>query len=1254
MTHAHPHPRRRLRAVACLLALSTVVAASQVLGEHTGAAAPTPEPDQRQAAAPPLTRDTFADPPNEVRPKYRWWQPLAFTDDRQLTAELEQLRQVGAGGAEVSLQRSNGPGHYEAEHLSTYGWGTPLWADKVETMLSAANANGLSLDLSIGPRWPATVPTVSDVNDPRAAQKLVFSHEFHPGGTTRSGPLPTNYDTAPPRGARMTLVAALVAKCEDPGCASQPSRRLLDRSSVVDVTARVDAGGELSLDLPGDADSTYALIAFYQTPNGHTLSGYTATVDNYSLDTLSEAGARASTDFYDDAILTPAVRSLLDEMGTAELFEDSLELGGQKWRTGFVDEWTTRRGYSPIDVLPALAGAGAQGGLPGRFPGEPFFDFAGGMGDRVRHDYRQTLSDLYIDNRLDVLRDWAHERDLKTRVQPYGEAIDSSEAAGHVDVPEGESLAFGRNDSAHSNVQNYKVVASGAHLSGAPVVSDECCAFRGHVWGATVGEATDRSNLQAVYRGYAGGVNQIVWHGFPYLSRGLAGHGEQTLWPGMSYGGNDSYSAAFGAKGDPSWADYRQVNDHLARMQLVLRQGKPAFDLAVYRHDLGLGLTGLTADTLIPSSSALAAAGYTYEYVSPAQLRDDDARVRDGVLFPDASAYHALLLNDQTTMPLDTAHSILRFVRRGLPVVILGDLPTTTPGYRPDQDVRLRAVIAELVRQPGVTRVDDESEVPGALERAGVAAAAAHATPSDAILDVRRRADGVDYYYLFNQHSTATSQTVTLAGQGTPYRLDTWTGEITPIADYREGPGTVTVPVRLAGHDAEVVAVTPRQDATFGGAAPRNQGPEASAAYSGPAPEPLRLTDWSLSVDSWTPGPSGLPGDTAHMAIGPVEVAATADGALPAWSELGPDLADVSGIGTYSAEFRLDAGWDGVTGARLDLGTVVDTVRVSVNGRELPPVDQMDLRHIDIGDRLRPGVNTITVRVASTLLNAVRIAPGVDTGDRDRMRYGLLGPVTIEPYAATAPVLTLEAQQRSLPVADGGYNEAELLVTNASDRPVSATLTATGADGIAATAAAATSIPAGGSVTVPVAVRNTGLASGTSTLAVTARAGNGLEATENLTLTHSANLALNAQLTRFPRILPETTTAQDRFPEHLAVDGSTASYYASWGKTAGLGPTEANPSTFGLDFGAPVTFSSVTVAGRADGATHLGPRDYTIDVSDDGVSWRTVAVPDHPAAGGTTSFAPVTARYLRLRITDTWDPIRPARNVQISELTVAR
>ena len=42
------------------------------------------------------------------------------------------------------------------------------------------------------------------------------------------------------------------------------------------------------------------------------------------------------------------------------------------------------------------------------------------------------------------------------------------------------------------------------------------------------------------------------------------------------------------------------------------------------------GTTGSGSNKLIPSSSALAAAGYTYEYLSPAQLRRKDASYRDG------------------------------------------------------------------------------------------------------------------------------------------------------------------------------------------------------------------------------------------------------------------------------------------------------------------------------------------------------------------------------------------------------------------------------------------------------------------------------------------------------------------------------------------------------------------------------------------------------------------------------------------------
>ncbi|MEU8122318.1 glycosyl hydrolase [Spirillospora sp. NPDC049024] len=1234
--------KTRLLAVpaAALLALTGLAAA--------GAAetAPPSGPD-----VPALTRGTFADPPASVRPKYRWWQPLAHTDDAELAAELEQIRKAGGGGAEVAPFSVEGAGNNSPEFLKTYGWGTPLWARKTRTMLAAAQEKGLGLDFTIGPRWPATVPTVNDVNDPSAQQQVVFSHEFHKGGTSRSGELPTNFNVAPPAGAKRTLIAALVAKCSDADCASSGAPRMLDRDGVTDVTSKVDAQGGLTVDFPGDGESTYALIAFYQTPSGQSLSGYTATGANYALDPFSQAGAKATTDFYDEHILTPDVRRLLAQMGESDLFEDSLELGTtQKWTSELVGQWTKLRGYSPVEVLPALAGAGDQG-----ITDRPFFDFGGGVGARVRTDYRQTLSDLYIRNRLDVLREWAHKHRISTRIQPYGIPVDVSEAASHVDVPEGESLAFGQSVGAYSNVQDYRVVATGAHVSGRPVVSDECCAFSGSVWGSTAGAGSDASNLQAVYRGFAGGVNQVVWHGFPYLSRGPQGAGPQSVWPGMTYGGNTSYSEAFGDKGGPNWADYRAVNDNLARMQLVLRQGKPRFDLAVYWQDFGMngtGTTGSGSNKLIQSSSALASAGYTYEYLSPALLRRKDAAYSRGALFGDRSAYHAVLLNDQKTMPVDAAEKLLRLARQGLPVVIVGDVPSAVPGHgdAARQDARLKSVVSELLRQRGVVRVASEVDAPDALRRLNVAPAAVPHDGSGAILDVRRQDGPTNYYYLYNQTNTANAQNITLTGDGVPYRLDTWTGEITPIREYTSGRGTVTVPVRLAANDATVIAVTPRHDGTFTGR-PNGTGKPGERGTAA-VPQPVKLDEWSLAVDAWGPGPSGKPGDTAHKALGPVTVKAGADGALPAWSAITPangypvDLADVSGVGTYTANVTLDGGWKGIDRARLDLGTPVDTVRVNVNGHDLPPLDQADLRHVEVGRYLRPGANTITVRVASTLLNAVRTAPGTGASSRAPMDYGLFGPAVLTPAGGDRPVLAVEALEPELPLADGGYNRATVLVTNASGRAANVTVAASAAEGVGAEPERdRVTVPAGGSVTVPVGLRGKGTASGTSTLKVTARSDAGPSAAAEVTLRHSGDLALNPGGTPFPRVVADA--GQDRYPAKLAVDGSASTFWVSWGRAAGQGPTPADPVRYGVDFGAPVEFGSVVVGGRSN----YGPRDYGVQVSSDGRTWRTVATAaDTPKAGGTTAFPKVSARYVRLDITRSWDGI--GANVQMSGFSV--
>jgi alpha-L-rhamnosidase/F5/8 type C domain len=1193
--------------------------------------------------APELTRALFVAPPSVTRPKYRWWMPLAYTEDEELAAELRQLREAGAGGAEVAAFGVAGAGNDQNPFLEEYGFGTPRWAHKVETMLAAANREGLGLDLTIGPRWPATVPTVHDLNDPAVSKMLIFAHEFHPGGSTRGGPLPTNHDINPPRGANTTLVAALVVKCTVPGTSdASPAPRLLVRDSVLDVTAEVTDDDTLSITFPGDDAETYALIVFRHTPTGFGLAGFTPTGVNYALDILSTAGTRAITDFYDTAVLTPAVRALLRRSGRSDLFEDSLELGEtQKWTEDFVEEWTARRGYSPLTVLPALAGAGQQGMYT---ESEQFFDFDDGSGPRIRTDYRQTHSDVYIANHLDGLRQWARTRSLRTRIQPYGTPIDSAEAAAHIDVPEGETLAFGAIHTDYSNIEDYKVVASGAHIAGVPVVSSEACAFEGAVWSTTAGgDASPRSALRAVNLGFAGGVTQVVWHGFPYLTAGPPGSGPQTVWPGMSYGGNTDYSEAWGAKGGPNWADYRFVNDALARIQLTMRQGVARFDCAVYRHDFGMNgtwTTGVGGDTLLRSESELAAAGYTYEYLAPAHILRADARVGGRTLFPHNGGYRALILRKQSTMSVAAAEAVLRFAREGLPVLVVGDPPTHIPGLDPsgEQDSQLRGVVEQLMAEHSTHTVKEDADLPGALGALSIEPAAAPVDAPGSFLSLRRHTASADYYLLLNPTGVPVRQSTRFAGRGRAYRMDTWTGEITPVPD---GEG---VPVELGAGDVALIAVTTRD---FDHAT--HSAPAALAeAHGGGTPVPLRIDSWTLVVESWTPGPSGLPGDTTRTKLDAVQVTSGPDGRLPAWTAISPELADVSGIGTYTAEITLGHAWHGVISAHLDLGAVVDTVRVEVNGHDLPPVNQLDRRHIQVGQFLRPGSNIVVVRVASTLLNAVRVAPGTGASGRARMDYGLLGPVTLTPRASRHPLLAVEALQRRVPLAKGGYNELTVTVKNGSPHTSAVQITTAAAEGITATPEPAqVRLSPGESTAVTVTLRNATLVSGTSTLTVTASIADGPSATATSTLTHSSNLALNPDRTVLPRLYG--SASQDFYPPGRAVDGRTDTFWVARGRAANQGPTKARPIDFTIDFGADVQIGTVSV--NAGTQADYGPRDYNIDTSADGHTWTTAAqVVNAPRGVSTTTFPPVQARFLRLRITATLDWLR--RNTQIAELVV--
>ncbi|RFC70905.1 glycosyl hydrolase [Streptomyces sp. AcE210] len=941
------------------------------------------------------------DPAAAVRPKFRWWWPDALVDTGEIAREIREIAATGFGGVEIAAVT-----HSMDEQLDTvrYGWGTAAWRAAVEAALREAKKRDVVVDLTIGPAWPAAVPSITP--DSRAAAKeLAHGVAVLESGTTYEGPVPEAVSEA---GEGVTEQRLLLVQTVRVSAGSTPTSVpvRLDRDTVTDITDRA-AGGRISWTAPDDG-AAWLLVAYWERGSGQRPEGRDHTTPlAYVVDHFSDAGTRAVTDFWEEHILTPPIRTLLKETG-GTLFEDSIEIetDATLWTPALPAEFERRMGYS---LLPHLA-AFVEKKEKYAFSFEPSLDKA------IRRDVMEVVTELYVEHHLRPLQTWAHTLGLKLRIQPYGLETDAIYKSALLDVTEGESLGF-------KNLDDFRCLAGGRDMGGRPLVSNEAGGTAG---GAYSTKWTD--TLKKLVTQYAAGVNQAVFHGFAYVDAPGA------QWPGFAafspYKGAAGYGEAWGPR-QPLWRHTPQIADFLARVQQVLQTGVNRVDIGVLRQKgyagSGLGAPWFTSDG-VP-------VGWTHTFLSPRLLDLPSAVVRDGRLAPEGPALKALLvdgdimINREHTLQLDVAEKLLSYARSGLPVILIGDWSDAhVPGLaRPGDNERLVRLLDELQELKTVHTVADRPDVPQAIAALGLTRDVEYAQ-SSMLLHAHRADSTADYYFFANdavskKGSTGTRIThdVTLTAHvkgAIPYRFDPWTGTATPVALYaRTDDGRVRLTVDLQPGAVTVLVLTrpsgaaPKRYATAtqaddirvledGRLEIRASAPgtytttldndRSVATTIGPVPSPVSLTSWKLTVDDWRPGASAT--ETVH------EQHELNLDALAPWTLL-PGLEDVSGIGRYRTTVRLGDDWDpGTHGAVLELGGVFDTFTVRANGHDLPPVDQLT-RVADLGSRLRPGANTIEVEVATTLLNRLRVARPAVFGGGKRQDYGLTGPVRLVPYA---------------------------------------------------------------------------------------------------------------------------------------------------------------------------------------------------------------------------------------------------------------
>ena len=865
-----------------------------------------------------------------TKPWTRWWWMGSAMDKKNIRATLIQYDKVGLGGVEITpIYGVKGEESNYLDYLSSE------WLEILDYTLATADSLGMEVDMNLGTGWPFGGPQVTP--EYAATKLIVDQQKMQQGERIKANIIPKEEKDR--NNSSLNAVLAFG-----------------DNGRYLDLTSKVRNGV-----LNWKAKKTdYTLYSIFTGKTRQQVKRAAPGGQGFTLDHYSTAALKTYVQPFDEAFASLQGKP-------RAIFNDSYEVYGTDFTPDFFNAFRERRGYDLKPYLDLLMST-----------------IDDETGNRIKSDYRETLSDLLLTDFNRPWTTWANQHDFKSRLQAHGSPGNLIDLYASADIPECETFGSMPYDipglrreaedirAGDADAVMLKFSSSAAHISGKPLTSSETFTWlRDHFKTALSQCKPEAEDL------LLNGVNHIFLHGSTYSP-------ERAAWPGWKF-----YASVNFHPNNTIWEDVPALFSYLTNCQSMLQLGQADNELLLYWPIYDVWddyLNGnlffqfkihsldewLLHTNFYQTANQLMGKGYSIDFISDDFIQE--ARVADGQLVLPGGTYKSMVIPDSDKMPLETFQKLMALKKAGANIVFEG-LPESVPGFFQYQEQN-KALAKLTAEQTEVTQDAGKELIARGIQPETLV--------NTGLKFIRRTHQGEKIYYLVNHTPNPVNTYIPLQWEADEVVLfDPLSGQSGKASIKKEG-STTLVKVNIPSGKSLFLKTGKTSDLD-------------DWAYYEVAGQDVQLQgDWKIE---FLQGGPTLP-ETASIS------------SLKSWTTLGEEAEHFSGTAQYTIEFtRPDTEADNW---QLNLGDVRESAKVWLNDTYLGTAWSVPFT---LPTGALKSKNKLVIQVTNLAANRIRakemrgeewkIFHEINMVDKDYQKFdatkwkpmpsGLLGEVTITP-----------------------------------------------------------------------------------------------------------------------------------------------------------------------------------------------------------------------------------------------------------------